>query len=107
MKKKTIQTQAVSTLFRSSHQMYSAKKVFLQISQNSQENTCARDSFFKVAGLRQISKNTPFLQNTFGQLLLTFNRFQFKKTLLMTPFHCIISNFEKKIVLLLTKDFFY
>ena len=29
------------------------KKVFLEISQNSQENTCARVSFFnKVAGLR-------------------------------------------------------
>ena len=24
----------------------------------------------------------------------------------MTPLHCVISNFEKKIVLLLTKDFF-
>ena len=26
-------------------QRYSVKKVFLEISQNSQENTCARDSF--------------------------------------------------------------
>ena len=31
------------------------KKVFLEISQNSQENTCARVSFFnKVAGLKNI-----------------------------------------------------
>ena len=31
----------------------SVEKVFLEISQNSQENTCARVSFFnKVAGLR-------------------------------------------------------
>ena len=31
----------------------SVKKVFLEISQNSQENTCARASFFnKVAGAR-------------------------------------------------------
>ena len=31
----------------------SVKKVFLEISQNSQENTCVRDSFLnKVAGLR-------------------------------------------------------
>ena len=33
-------------------QRSSVKKVFLEISQNSQENTCVRDSFFnKVAGL--------------------------------------------------------
>ena len=30
----------------------SVKKVSLEISQNSQENTCARVSFIKVAGLR-------------------------------------------------------
>ena len=28
------------------------QKVFLEISQNSQENTCIRVSFLKVAGLR-------------------------------------------------------
>ena len=28
------------------------KKVFLEISQNSRKNTCARDSFLLVAGLR-------------------------------------------------------
>ena len=34
-------------------QRCSVKKVFLEITQNSQENTCARDSFLnKVAGLR-------------------------------------------------------
>ena len=32
--------------------MCSAKKVFLETSQNSQENTCARVFFNKVAGLR-------------------------------------------------------
>ena len=38
---------------RSSHRRFSVKKVFLEIWQNSQENTCARVSFFnKVAGLR-------------------------------------------------------
>ena len=38
-------------LDRSSRRSCSVKKVFLEISQNSQENTCARDSFFnKVAG---------------------------------------------------------
>ena len=35
------------------NQRCSVKKVLLEISQNSQENTCARVSFFnKVAGLR-------------------------------------------------------
>ena len=34
------------------------KNVFSEISQNSQENTCARDSFFdKVAGLRSKAFN--------------------------------------------------
>ena len=33
--------------FRSSHLRCSAKKVFLEISQNLQENTCARDSFLR------------------------------------------------------------
>ena len=39
--------------FRSSHQRCSVKKVFLEISQKSQENTCARQSpfFNRVAGL--------------------------------------------------------
>ena len=40
---------------RSSHWKCSPKKMFLEISQNSQENTCARVSFLifnKVAGLR-------------------------------------------------------
>ena len=32
-------------------QRYSVKKMFLEISRNSQENTCARDSFTKVATL--------------------------------------------------------
>ena len=32
-------------MFRSSHQRCSMKKVFLEISQNSQKNTCARASF--------------------------------------------------------------
>ena len=35
------------------------KKMFLKISQNSQENTCA-------------TLRTPFLQNTFGRLLLKY-----------------------------------
>ena len=71
-------------------QRCSVKKVLLQISKNSQENTCARvSSFNKVAGLMpatllkkrlwhrcfpvNFSKflRTPFLQNTSGRLLPT------------------------------------
>ena len=37
--------------------MCSVKKVFLKISQNSQENTCARESFFRLAlGLQLYEK---------------------------------------------------
>ena len=67
----------------------SVKKVFLEISLNSQENSCARVFFFnKVAGLRPVTLlrkrlwqrclpvnfarflRTPFSQNTSGRLLL-------------------------------------
>ena len=36
---------AVFSNYRSSHQRSSVKKVLLEISQNSQENTCAKVSF--------------------------------------------------------------
>ena len=43
-------------IWRSSHQSCSVKKVLLEMLQNSQENTCARVSFFnKVAGLRHVT----------------------------------------------------
>ena len=45
MKKENNTTQAVLTRFISSRQMYSVKKVLLEISQNSQKNACARVSF--------------------------------------------------------------
>ena len=41
----------LSGLIRSGHRRYSKKQVFLKISQNSQENTCARVSFNKIADL--------------------------------------------------------
>ena len=47
--------------FRSSRQRCSVIKVFLKISQNSQENICAR-----------VAAQTPFLQSTSGGLLWTF-----------------------------------
>ena len=73
---------------RSSHQGCPMKEVFLKISQNSQENTCARVSF--LIKLLDLLKNrlwhscfpvdfakflrTPFLENTFGLLLLEGER---------------------------------
>ena len=44
------------------------EKVFLEISQNSQENTCARVSFLIKL---QARLRTPFFQNTSGRLLLS------------------------------------
>ena len=51
---KRIQTARGNTReeYKSSHRRCSFKKGVLKISQNSQENTCARVSFNKVAGLR-------------------------------------------------------
>ena len=61
--------------FRSTHQTCSIKKVFLKISQNSQENTCTRVSFFKK-NLRtanfQNFKEHLFLQNTFDGCFCTW-----------------------------------
>ena len=45
-------------------QKCSAKQVFLEISQNSQENTCARLFFNKVAGLRPRSFPVNFVKFT-------------------------------------------
>ena len=67
-------------IFRSSHQSCSIKKMFLEVSQNSQENICARVSFLIKKRLwhRCFPTNfakflrTPFLQNTSGRLLLDF-----------------------------------
>ena len=56
---------------RSSHQKCSIEKVFLKISQNSQENTCVRASFLtklQALGLELYC----ILQNTSGRLLLHF-----------------------------------
>ena len=71
---------------RSSHRRCSVKKVFLEISQNSQENTCARNSslikwhawnFINKVSLAQVLPvnyakflRTNFLQNASGRLLL-------------------------------------
>ena len=74
--------------FRSNYLRCSVKKVFLEISHNSQDNTCARDSFLiklqaRLATLLKKSLwyryfpvnfakflRTPFSQNTSGRLLL-------------------------------------
>ena len=67
---------------RSSHRRCSVKKVFLEISQNSQGNTCARISLFKKRPWGRCFPvnfakflRTPFLQNTSGRLLLKLSNF--------------------------------
>ena len=82
--------------FRSSHRRCSEKKVFLEISQNLQENTCARDyfliklqAFLLKKSLRQrcFSVNfakflrITFLQNNSGWLLLLFHDVKFLRFL--------------------------
>ena len=46
-KKKKIKTRSEEAIAESVVQRSSVKQVFLKISQNSQENTCARVSFLK------------------------------------------------------------
>ena len=73
--------------FRSNHLRCYVEKVFLEISQNSQENTSARDSFLIKLQAYFIEKESlaqvfscefceifmnTFYQNTSGQLLLLF-----------------------------------
>ena len=68
---KCLKNTSFSVTARSSHQKCSIKKVFLKISQNSQENTCARVSFSKKETLTQafscefleIFKNTFFTKH--------------------------------------------
>ena len=81
------------TMCRSSHRRYSVKKVFLEISQNSQKNTCVRDSFLLKlqATLAQVFPvnfakflRTAFLQNTSGRLLLNVKNTCFKMS---QPYH--------------------
>ena len=84
------------------------KKLFLEISQNSQENTCARGSFLiklqawpatllkKSIWHRFFPVNfvkflrAPFLQNTLGRLHLNIILHQRKKTLIQTPIYCML-----------------
>ena len=51
-------------------QRCSVKQVFLEISQNLQEDTCARVSFLIKLKARGIFYRPPFFQNTSGRLLL-------------------------------------
>ena len=67
--------------YRSSHQRCSVKKIFLEISQNSQESTCGSLFFNKVAGLRPATllkkrlwhKCFPVCFTTFLRTLLSQN----------------------------------
>ena len=111
----------VAGFYRSSHQGCSVKKVFLErSSQDSQENTCIRDSYLiELQTWKAVKKRlwhkcfpvnlakflrTPFLQNTSGRLLLllTFQKqppevfyekrcsWKFRKIHRKTPLACEI-----------------
>ena len=78
--KKIISTNSTAKI-RTSRQRSLEKNVFLEILQSSQEKTCSRAFFYKVAGLRPKKfLRTPFLQNTSGRLLLK-NKYQTFKNL--------------------------
>ena len=88
---------------RSSHRRFSIKKLFLQISQNSHESTCARQSlFFKRLYYRFFSVNFPkfvgplYLQNTFGRLLLHLEPCQISMIELFCGNSKSFTVFEKK-----------
>ena len=57
------------------------KKVFLEISGNSQENTCARDFFHKV------SKPATLLKNSLWHRCFTVNFAKFLRTPFFTEHH--------------------
>ena len=94
MKKETKETQAASTLFRGSHRMYSVRKgVLRNFAKLTGKDLFQRLFFIKLEarGLQLYLKRGPgtgvfllisqnfsgflFLQNTFGRLLPTFNRY--------------------------------
>ena len=72
-------------IYRSSHRRCSIKKVLLEISQNSQENTCARvwHRCFPVNFAKFL--RAPFLQNTSGRVLLDLYRLEITRELEKKP----------------------
>ena len=83
----------------SSHSEYFVKKVFLDISQNSQENTCARVSFLiKRLWHRRFPVNfvkifkTPFIQNISGRLLLKKGGWKIKLCFSSLKRHYIVNS---------------
>ena len=90
---------------RSSHRRFSIKKVFLQIFQNFQENTCARVFSLRGSITGFFPVNFPkfvgplFFQNTFGRLLLHLKPCQIS----MTELYCGNSNsltvFAKRLII--------
>ena len=88
-------------------QWCSAKKVFLEISQNSQENTCARVSFFnKVAGVPA----TLLKKETLAQVFpcefckISKNTF-FYRTPLVAAFNCAKAKDQILFILLITVQY--
>ena len=82
---------------KSSHRGYSVKKVFLEISQNSQENTCARVSFLtKLQAACNLSKIETLAQvfscEYYEIYKNTFFTEHFLATASVWSFHCWILN---------------
>ena len=69
-------------------QTCSVKKVFLEISQNSQENTCARVSFWKTCRFeaRNFTKKETLARVLFCEFCEISKRTFFHRTLLVAPY---------------------
>ena len=110
---------------RSRHPRYSAKNVFSEISQNSQENTCARVSFLIKLQARSATVlkkglwhrcfpvnfakflRTPFLQNTLRRLLLKFlnSRETVSETNLLVNTFSLFTLYFKERIFYITKPY--
>ena len=92
--------------FRSSHWRYSVKKVFLEIPQNPQENTCASVSFLikllvlGVAqviscGFRKISKNNFSTEHLWTTASMSCIKFHKTRTSILFYLHFLFSSKDR------------
>ena len=92
--------------FRSSHWRYSVKKVFLEIPQNSQENTCASVSFLiKLlalgvtqvisCGFRKISKNNFSTEHLWTTASMSCIKFHKTRTSILFYLHFLFSSKDR------------
>ena len=74
------------------------KKVLLEISRNSQENTCAKETLVQVFPVNFVKfLRTPFLQNNSGRLLLfCYNHKKDEITSTLQRYLCEFVSFRKR-----------